>query len=84
MSTQQSLKRASAARRCNEKVVRSRGEGRSHTIEEFLRTDEFKVLLERLLRHPPTRGVGNPVGAEVSDLAALDSFGLPTREEEQR
>jgi hypothetical protein len=37
MGTQQSLKRASAARRCNEEVIRSRWENRSETFDAFLR-----------------------------------------------
>jgi hypothetical protein len=46
--------------------------------------EELTILLERLLSHPPTRGVRNPMPAEVSDLSAFTSLDFPAGEEEQR
>jgi hypothetical protein len=44
---------------------------------------ELKILLEHVLRHPPTRGVRNPMLSEVFDLRALSSLGFATGQEKQ-
>jgi hypothetical protein len=40
-------------------------------------TEKLKILLKRVLLHPPTRKVNNPERRDASDLGALDSIVLP-------